>query len=100
MTVRFRSDAPKGQRLLALEVAGEPVVDERLYTVTACEREGDSPDMLCRIPDVQDPQVLDVDAHEAVRRFLAGKPRLRESLEGRAVGEDLPAVLRTQQVQP
>ncbi|WP_395823543.1 hypothetical protein [Archangium minus] len=44
-------------------------------------------------------RVLDVDAHEAVRRFLASKPRLHNSLEGRAVGEDLPSVLRTQQVQ-
>ncbi|MCE9668199.1 bifunctional metallophosphatase/5'-nucleotidase [Myxococcus stipitatus] len=100
MTLRFRADAPKGRRLIALEVGGEPVVDERLYTVTACEREGDAPDMLCRIPGVQEPRVLDVDAHEAVRRFLAGTPRLTDALEGRVVGEDLPAVLRTQQVQP
>jgi len=100
MTLRFRANAPKGQRLLSLEVGGEPVEDDRLYTVTACEREGDAPDMVCRIPGIQEPRVLDVDAHEAVRRFLASKPRLHGSLEGRAVGEDLPAVLRTQQVQP
>ncbi|WP_342378538.1 bifunctional metallophosphatase/5'-nucleotidase [Myxococcus stipitatus] len=99
MTLRFKADAPKGQRLLALEVGGVPVEAERLYTVTACEREGDAPDMVCRIPGIQEPRVLEVDAHEAVRRFLAGKPRLQAELEGRAVGEDLPAVLRTQQVQ-
>ncbi|MCP3062650.1 5'-nucleotidase C-terminal domain-containing protein [Myxococcus sp. K38C18041901] len=98
MTLRFRADAPKGQRLLALEVAGEPVVDSRLYSVTACERDGDAPDMLCRIPGALEPRVLDLDAHEAVRRFLARAPRLSDTLEGRAVGEDLPAVLRTQQV--
>ncbi|MBZ4402238.1 bifunctional UDP-sugar hydrolase/5'-nucleotidase [Myxococcus sp. AS-1-15] len=98
MTVRFRAAAPKGQRVLALEVAGAPVVDSRLYTVTACERDGDAPDMLCRIPGALEPHVLDLDAHEAVRRFLAGAPRLSDALEGRAVGEDLPAVLRTQQV--
>ncbi|MFY0567929.1 bifunctional metallophosphatase/5'-nucleotidase [Archangium lansingense] len=99
MTLRFRADAPKGQRLLALEVGGKTVEDERLYTVTACEREGDAPDMVCRIPGIQEARVLDIDAHEAVRRFLAGKPRLHGALEGRAVGEDLPLVLRTQQVQ-
>ncbi|MBZ4330159.1 bifunctional UDP-sugar hydrolase/5'-nucleotidase [Corallococcus sp. AS-1-12] len=98
MTLRFRAGAPKGQRLLALEVGGEPVDDARLYTVTACEREGDAPDMVCRIPGVQEPRVLDVDAHEALRRFLAGNPRLHDALEGRAVGEDLPPVLRTQQL--
>ncbi|NMO13658.1 bifunctional metallophosphatase/5'-nucleotidase [Pyxidicoccus fallax] len=98
MTLRFRADAPKGQRLLALEVGDNLVEDDRLYTVTACEREGDAPDMVCRIPGVQEPRVLDVDAHEAVRRFLASKPRLTDALQGRAVGEDLPPVLRTQQV--
>ncbi|WP_233611878.1 bifunctional UDP-sugar hydrolase/5'-nucleotidase [Corallococcus sp. AB045] len=99
MTLRFRADAPKGNRLLAIEVGDRPVEDDRLYTVTACEREGDAPDMVCRIPGVQEPHVLDIDAHEAVRRFLAGKPRLNDALQGRAVGEDLPPVLRTQQVQ-
>lgn len=98
LTLRFRAHAPRGQRLTALEVGGRPVEDDRLYTVAACEREGDTPDMLCRIPGARDTRTLELDAHEAVRRHLARHPRLSAALQGRAVGEDLPAVLRTQQL--
>jgi sulfur-oxidizing protein SoxB len=98
MKLRFRANAPKGQRLLSLEVNGAPVEDDRVYSVTACEREGDADGMVCRIPDVQDPQVLEIDAHEAVRRYLARNPNIDEGLEGRAVAEDLPRILRTQQL--
>ena len=41
--------------------------------------------------------MLEIDAHEAVRRYLKGNPRITAALQGRAVGEDLPPVLRTQQ---
>jgi 2',3'-cyclic-nucleotide 2'-phosphodiesterase (5'-nucleotidase family) len=97
MTVRFRSEAPKGQRLISLEVGGVPVEDAREYTITACEREGDAPDMVCRMKGVKNPQVLSTDAHEALRVYLATHPLTRSELEGRAVGVDLPPVLRTQQ---
>ncbi|WP_375757554.1 bifunctional metallophosphatase/5'-nucleotidase [Corallococcus exercitus] len=98
MTLRFRANAPKGQRLLSAEVNGEPLDDARVYTVAACEREGDTPDMLCRIPGATETRTLAVDAHEAVRRYLATRPKLNGGLQGRAVGEDLPPVLRTQQL--
>src|SRR5690606_19251150 len=59
MKLRFRANAPRGQRLLSLEINGAPVEDERLYSVTACEREGDADNTVCRIPEVQDPRVLE-----------------------------------------
>ena len=98
MTLRFNAFAPKGDRVTSLEIGGESVKDDTLYSVTACEREGDAADTLCRIPHVQEPRVLDIDAHEAVRRFLAANPSISGQLEGRAVGLDLPKVLRTQQI--
>lgn len=98
MTLRFNAFAQQGKRVTSLEVGGRPVEDDQFYTVTACEREGDAPDTLCRIPQVQEPRVLDLDAHEAVRRYLASKPPLSGRLDGRAVGLDLPPVLRTQQL--
>ena len=52
MTLRFRADAPKGQRLPPWRWAASRWRTTRLYTVTACEREGDAPDMVCRIPGV------------------------------------------------
>ncbi len=97
MTLRFRANAPKGQRVLEIKVNGEPLQDDRVYTVTACEREGDAPDTLCRIRKVKNPRVLDIDAHQAVRLYLDRHGELRGGLQDRVVAEDLPRVLRTQQ---
>lgn len=96
MTVRFAAAAEPGRRVLDLRVGGVPVEDDRTYTLAACEREGDPPDVLCRIPGVTDARTLEVDAHEAVRRYLAARPTVRAAIEGRVVGVDLPPVLRTQ----
>lgn len=96
MTLRFEAKAPFGNRVREILVHGEPLEDERLYTVTACQREGDVPDTLCRIRGARDVQVLDFDAHEAVRRYLARHPHATAHLEGRASATDLPPLLRTQ----
>lgn len=96
MTVRFTAKAPFGERVREIRVGGELVEEDRLYTLTACLREGDAPDTLCRIRNARDVEVLDFDAHEAVRRYLMRYREVMPSVEGRAIGEDLPAVLRTQ----
>ncbi len=96
MTVRFEAGAPRGERLRDLRIDGAPVANERLYTIVSCDREGDPPDTLCRIPRARDVRRLEVDAHEAVRRFLARHPNLAAPAGGRVVGVDLPPVLRAQ----
>lgn len=100
LTLEFNAFAEKGKRIVSLDVGGKPIRDDETYSVTACEREGDASDMLCRIPHVQDARVLDIDAHEAIRKYLAASPRVSGELDGRAVGLDLPRVLRTQQLSP
>jgi len=96
MTVRFRANAPRGERVQSIHVAGEPLDETRMYTLTACEREGDSPDMLCRIPGAVETEVLPFDAHDAVRRYLATHPQVTATREGRVIATDLPRVLRSQ----
>lgn len=71
MTLRFVAHAPMGERVREIRVHGEPLEDDRVYSVVACEREGDEPHKVCRIPNVRNPRVLDLEAHEAVRRYLA-----------------------------
>ncbi len=96
MTLTFVSDAPKGQRVRELKVHGEPVQDDRLYTLTACEREGDAPDTLCRIKKAQDVQTVPLNAHEAVQRYLQAHGPAKVPEGGRVVALDLPAVVRSQ----
>ncbi len=96
MTIRFAAQAPNGQRVREIRVGGALLEDDRLYTVTACEREGDADDRLCRIDGVKEARVLSVNAHEAVRSYLRDKGHVAPAREGRVVGIDLPGALRSQ----
>jgi len=96
MTVRFEAKAPFGKRVREILVGSEPVRLDRTYTLTACLREGDAPDTLCRIRGAKNVRMLDFDAHEAVRRYLARRDSVSAELEGRVVADDLPKILRTQ----
>jgi 2',3'-cyclic-nucleotide 2'-phosphodiesterase (5'-nucleotidase family) len=98
MTVRFDPEAKKGSRLRELKVAGVEVKDDQRYTIAACEREGDAPDTLCRMPHVESPRVLDLDIHQAVAKYLNQQGRVDGSLAGppRVVAEGAPRPLRTQ----
>ncbi|WP_406695628.1 bifunctional metallophosphatase/5'-nucleotidase [Singulisphaera sp. Ch08] len=98
MTLRFAAHAPAGQRIRELRVGGIPVEDDRAYTLVACEREGDADDKLCRIPHVREPRVLALDAHQAVRQFLAKHSPLAAPEGGRVVAVDLPPVVRSQAI--
>ena len=100
MSLRFVAHAPEGHRVREIRVGGEPLEDDRIYTAAACEREGDEPDKLCRIPHVQDARVLGLDAHEAVRRYLANHSPLPAPAGKRVVADDLPPVVRSQVLPP
>lgn len=96
MTVRFSAKAPFGKRVREIRVAGKTVSDQRVYTIASCERDGDATGTLCRIQNVSSPQVLDIDAHEAVRRYLASHLKLHAPDTARVVASDLPQVLHSQ----
>ena len=98
MTVKFVAHAPLGRRVKEIRVDGELIRDDGVYSVTSCDREGDPPDTICRIPHAQDVHVLDFDAHEAVRRFLVrhSPATTAEVARDRVVAEDLPAKVRSQ----
>ncbi len=98
MSLRFDPQAPRGSRVRELKVAGEDVTEDGVYTLAACEREGDAPDTLCRMPHVSDPKVMEVDVHQAVSRYLAQQGAVSASLSGapRVVAEGVKGPLRTQ----
>ncbi len=43
---------------------------DKEYSVTACERDGDPVDMLCRIPKVRNPRNLDFTLHQVIRDYV------------------------------
>lgn len=100
MTLRFRAHGETGQRVDQVLINGEALDPARVYTITACEREGDAEHMVCRIPHVSNPQVHALDAHEAVRQYLARHRDIQAPARDRVIALDLPEVVRSQTMLP
>ncbi|MGN6109614.1 MAG: 5'-nucleotidase C-terminal domain-containing protein, partial [Kofleriaceae bacterium] len=96
MAIRFRTDRPRGQRVTSILVHGRPLDDDRVYTIAACEREGDAEDTLCRIRGIASPRTLELDVHAAVRAQLAAAGSITAPFAPRVVAEDLPAHVLSQ----
>lgn len=96
MQVRFNAFGDEGQRLQSVKVRGKALKDEQVYSVLACEREGDPPDMLCRLKDVASPKDHSVSLHEAVTEFLAANSPIDPTPRKDAIALDAPATLLTQ----
>jgi 2',3'-cyclic-nucleotide 2'-phosphodiesterase (5'-nucleotidase family) len=96
MQVNFTIGNDNGKRLNWVKVNGAPLEKDRLYSVVACEREGDPDDTLCRIEQVKQPKKLGWLMHDVIKEYLAKHSPVSPKLEGRATATDQPATLLTQ----
>ncbi len=69
---------------------------DKLYVVSACEREGDPENMLCRMPDVKDATNTSHTLHEVMKEYLAEHSPVTPKPEGNAIILDAPQDLLTQ----
>lgn len=88
MTVRLRLEAPKGERVVWMKVAGRPVKDEARYTVASCDRPGDPADVLCRFAGVPETRILPLTIQQAMRAYFRAHGTVRPKEEGRVSAED------------
>ncbi|KKM02328.1 hypothetical protein LCGC14_1785520 [marine sediment metagenome] len=84
MKVNFNSQNDMGHRISAISVNGEPIEDERYYTISACVRPGDPIDTLCRMANVKDVKVKDYTIHDVLEEYLQKNSPVSPVLEGRA----------------
>ncbi|WP_239022794.1 bifunctional metallophosphatase/5'-nucleotidase [Pontibacter mangrovi] len=96
MEMTFNANAPKGQRVQSIRIGGQPLDPERVYTMAACLRRGEPDHMLCRMPNAQDPQVLDYTIHDVMEEYLKVHGTVSPKTDGRAVALDLPAPVLSQ----
>ena len=89
MKVEFDSTKPEGERIDKITVNGEPIQDDKLYSISACVRPGDPLDNLCRMPNVKDVEVKDYTIHDVVEEYLKQHSPVSPKLEGRAYCESL-----------
>jgi sulfur-oxidizing protein SoxB len=96
MEVSFNAFGEQGKRVQTVTVAGKPLEAARLYTVSACERDGDPVTMLCRIPNVSEPKNLPYSLHSVMKEYLAKHSPVSPVPTGAAKILDAPTTLLSQ----
>ncbi|NQW41286.1 MAG: 5'-nucleotidase C-terminal domain-containing protein [Cryomorphaceae bacterium] len=96
MHVEFNAYAPKGKRVQTVRVGKKPLDMVRLYRMSACERDGDPMDMLCRIKGVKNASNQNFSLHDVLRDYLKAKGPVSPTVRGNAKVLDAPQTLLTQ----
>lgn len=96
MEVEFNAFGEEGKRVQKALVLGEPLKMEKVYTICACEREGDPDDMLCRFKGVMETENTPYTLHQALKNYLAKNSPVTPIPPKSAVALDVPATLLTQ----
>ena len=96
MTVTFRIKATMGNRVQQVRIGGRPLDPAGVYSMLACEREGDPVDTMCRMKGVAKPRRVNVRLHQVMIDYLARFSPVSPDIEGRAVALDAPGPLLSQ----
>lgn len=96
MTISFNAYGDMGKRIQSIKIAGEPVVSEKMYSILACERDGDPADMLCRMKGVSDAQNTSLTLHAVMLDYLKVNSPVTPAPEKNAEILDAPATLLSQ----
>ena len=71
MQVEFKAFERVGHRVQKVTIAGEELDKNKLYTLCACERDGDPEDMLCRMKGVKEATNTAYTLHSMMKEYLA-----------------------------
>lgn len=96
MKVKFYAFREEGQRVESVFIQGKPLVDDMIYSIAACERDGDPADMICRIKNVTDAKNLDYTLHENMKSYLKASSPVNPVPQKNAIALDAPETLLTQ----
>lgn len=96
MEVEFFAFAENGKRVKDVKVGGQPLDLQKVYSICACERDGDPEDMLCRIRNVKDAKNTPYTLHQVMRGYLAANSPVTPEPHRAARILDGPATLLTQ----
>jgi len=94
MELTFYANKPMGERVASIIIGGKPMVEDQLYSMSACRREGEPLPTLCRMPNTVETEVMDYTIHDVIEEYLKEKGTIAPTLDGRAKALDLgPNVL-------
>ncbi len=96
MQVEFLAFGEQGKRVQKVTVGDQPLDPARMYSVCACERDGDPDTVLCRIPQVKEGKNSPYTLHQTMRDYLTANSPVTPTPHGFAKALDAPATLLTQ----
>ncbi|MFT3910785.1 MAG: 5'-nucleotidase C-terminal domain-containing protein [Ferruginibacter sp.] len=96
MKVEFKAFDEVGKRVQSVMINNQPIDPQKEYTICACEREGDPPDMLCRMTNVKDAQNSPYALHDVIKDYLAQHSPVSPMPESNAIILDAPKTLLSQ----
>lgn len=96
MEINFTANHSKGKRLNSVKVKGKKVDKDKIYSIVACEREGDPNDTLCRVDHVKNPKRLGSTLHQIMTEYLKVHSPVAPKIEGRVIATDEPFNLLSQ----
>jgi S-sulfosulfanyl-L-cysteine sulfohydrolase len=96
MKIKFTIAKDIGERIQEITIKDAPLDENKIYTVAACERDGDPDSVLCRIKDVKNTEKTGYTLHQVMEEYLAKHSPVSPQIEGRAIATDAPSTLLTQ----
>jgi len=96
MEVKFNAFGEEGKRVESITVKGTPLDHQKIYKISACERDGDPDDMICRIKGVTETEKTKYTLHQALRNYLAKNSPVTPIPPQSAIALDAPVTLLTQ----
>ncbi|MEO8516413.1 MAG: 5'-nucleotidase C-terminal domain-containing protein [Flavobacterium sp.] len=96
MEVQFNAFAEMGKRVQKITIKNTPIDPEKLYSILACERDGDPEDMLCRMKGALDAKNTTSTLHSVMREYIKLHTPLTPTPQKNAIILDAPETLLTQ----
>jgi 2',3'-cyclic-nucleotide 2'-phosphodiesterase (5'-nucleotidase family) len=96
MEVSFKAFEEMGKRVQSVTVKGQPLDQNAIYSICACERDGDPADMLCRIKNVAEAANTSHTLHQVMKDYLKNNSPVSPKLPLRAKILDAPQTLLSQ----
>ena len=96
MEVSFNAFGEIGKRIQNITIKGQEVSLDKMYSILACERDGDPEDMLCRIKGVKEAKNTDKTLHKVMLAYLSKNSPVTPTPAQNAKILDAPTTLLTQ----
>lgn len=96
MEVDFNAFGEMGKRVRRIQIGGNPIQEDTMYSILACERDGDPADMLCRMKGVKEARNTDSTLHRVMTDYLLEHSPVTPTPPKAANILDAPSTLLTQ----